>query len=211
MANRLLARRGRSVAANIRGGTGRRSIRRAIGAKVGYPLAHPLRSSPPSCALTCWAATMPDGGAWPSFRCHQPPGDPPAGGSPGVDWQSWSRCRSARFGSLAWASAATTSAAGSTSPRTRAVVDAALDAGITFFDTADIYGGDGGRGQHVRARCSRAGATGSSWRRSSAATWATGTAGPRGAPAYVRRPSSARSSGCAPTASTSSITTCPTR
>jgi aryl-alcohol dehydrogenase-like predicted oxidoreductase len=26
---------------------------------------------------------------------------------------------------------------------TRAVIDAALDAGITFFDTADIYGGDG--------------------------------------------------------------------
>ncbi|WP_026257921.1 aldo/keto reductase [Actinopolymorpha alba] len=28
--------------------------------------------------------------------------------------------------------------------RTREVVDAALDAGITFFDTADIYGGQGG-------------------------------------------------------------------
>ncbi|MBC8092805.1 MAG: aldo/keto reductase, partial [Pseudonocardia sp.] len=28
--------------------------------------------------------------------------------------------------------------------RTRAVVDAALDAGVTFFDTADIYGGRGG-------------------------------------------------------------------
>src|SRR5437762_1101449 len=27
---------------------------------------------------------------------------------------------------------------------TRAVVDAALDAGVTFFDTADIYGGRGG-------------------------------------------------------------------
>src|SRR5579863_6379189 len=26
---------------------------------------------------------------------------------------------------------------------TRAVVDAALDEGVTFFDTADIYGGDG--------------------------------------------------------------------
>jgi aryl-alcohol dehydrogenase-like predicted oxidoreductase len=26
---------------------------------------------------------------------------------------------------------------------TRAVIDAALDAGVTFFDTADIYGGDG--------------------------------------------------------------------
>ena len=29
-------------------------------------------------------------------------------------------------------------------PATKAVVDAALDAGITFFDTADIYGGGGG-------------------------------------------------------------------
>jgi len=28
--------------------------------------------------------------------------------------------------------------------RTRAVVDAALDAGVTFFDTADVYGGGGG-------------------------------------------------------------------
>jgi len=28
--------------------------------------------------------------------------------------------------------------------QTRAVVDAALDAGVTFFDTADIYGGGGG-------------------------------------------------------------------
>src|ERR1051325_11517221 len=27
---------------------------------------------------------------------------------------------------------------------THAVVDAALDAGVTFFDTADIYGGQGG-------------------------------------------------------------------
>src|SRR5919107_2314319 len=26
---------------------------------------------------------------------------------------------------------------------TRAVIDAALDAGITFLDTADVYGGDG--------------------------------------------------------------------
>src|SRR5689334_24486866 len=28
--------------------------------------------------------------------------------------------------------------------RTRAVVDAAIDEGITLFDTADMYGGDGG-------------------------------------------------------------------
>ena len=29
-------------------------------------------------------------------------------------------------------------------PGTRAVVEAALDAGVTLFDTADIYGGKGG-------------------------------------------------------------------
>src|SRR5919106_2774906 len=29
-------------------------------------------------------------------------------------------------------------------PASRAVIDAALDAGVTFFDTADVYGGGGG-------------------------------------------------------------------
>lgn len=32
---------------------------------------------------------------------------------------------------------------------TRAVVDAALDAGITLLDTADIYGGRGGSERHL--------------------------------------------------------------
>ncbi|MFD7559513.1 aldo/keto reductase, partial [Streptomyces sp. NPDC059835] len=32
---------------------------------------------------------------------------------------------------------------------TRAVVDAALDAGITLLDTADIYGGLGGSESHL--------------------------------------------------------------
>ena len=40
-------------------------------------------------------------------------------------------------------SAATTSAAASTLDGTAAVLEAALGAGITFFDTADIYGGAG--------------------------------------------------------------------
>src|SRR5215218_5696017 len=35
---------------------------------------------------------------------------------------------------------------------TRAVIEAALDAGITFLDTADIYGGDGARGSAAYAR-----------------------------------------------------------
>ena len=41
-------------------------------------------------------------------------------------------------------SAATISASGSTSKARRAVIHKALDAGITLFDTADIYGGRGG-------------------------------------------------------------------
>src|SRR5262249_46608736 len=40
---------------------------------------------------------------------------------------------------------------------TRAVIDAALDAGVTFFDTADIYGGGGGSetliGKALEGRC----------------------------------------------------------
>src|SRR5436190_20023852 len=37
-----------------------------------------------------------------------------------------------------------------TSPdQTRAVVDAALDAGITFIDTADVYGNRGGSETHL--------------------------------------------------------------
>ena len=56
------------------------------------------------------------------------------------------RTRQARpaRGHASSASAATTSAAGSTRQATRAVVDAALDVGVTFFDTADIYGNAGG-------------------------------------------------------------------
>ena len=51
---------------------------------------------------------------------------------------------------------------------TRAVVDAALDAGVTFFDTADIYGNKGGS-ETLLGRCSRGAATRSCSRRSSAA------------------------------------------
>ena len=50
---------------------------------------------------------------------------------------------------------------------TRAVVDAALDAGITLLDTADVYGDRGGSETRSGTR-SRAGANGSCSRRSSA-------------------------------------------
>ena len=74
---------------------------------------------------------------------------------------------------------------------TRAVVDAALDAGINLFDTADIYGDPHGalRGA-ASARRSRAAATRSCWRPSSAWTW-TGCngadRGARGSRRYVVR------------------------
>ena len=57
---------------------------------------------------------------------------------------------------------------------TRAVVDAALDHGVTFFDTADIYGRV--RARSCSARSSPAVATRSCWRPSSAWTWATAAA-----------------------------------
>ena len=47
------------------------------------------------------------------------------------------------------ASAATTSAADWTPPATRKVVDAALDAGVTLLDTADIYGGHRGESEEI--------------------------------------------------------------
>ena len=101
--------------------------------------------------------------------------------------------RSARSRSASSGSAATTSAAGSTRPRTRAVIDAALDAGVTFFDTADIYGDGRQRDAARQARC-RAGATGSCWRRSSGSRWATAPSG-----AAARRTSARRSTRrCAP-------------
>ena len=38
-------------------------------------------------------------------------------------------------------------------PAARAVIDAALDAGVTFFDTADVYGNHGGSEEIIgRAR-----------------------------------------------------------
>ena len=44
--------------------------------------------------------------------------------------------------------------------RTRTVIDAALDAGITLLDTADVYGGSGGS-ESLIGEALGAGATGS--------------------------------------------------
>jgi aryl-alcohol dehydrogenase-like predicted oxidoreductase len=49
----------------------------------------------------------------------------------------------------------------------RAVIDAALDAGVTFFDNADIYGD--GESEEIIGRALAGRATASCWPRSSAA------------------------------------------
>ena len=74
--------------------------------------------------------------------------------------------------------------------RTRAVVDAAIDEGITLFDTADMYGGDGGVRARPRRGAARAAATRSCSPPSSATrprTWATGRRpGAKGGRKYIR-------------------------
>lgn len=69
---------------------------------------------------------------------------------------------------------------------TRAVIDAALDAGIDFFDTADIYGGDGASerliGEVLGGRRDRVALATKFGMEMSG-----DTGEPRGAPAYVRR------------------------
>ena len=63
-----------------------------------------------------------------------------------------------------------------------AVLDAAIDAGVTFLDTADMYGGSPASARRSWARRCRAGATRSCSPRSSAtpgATWATALGAPR--------------------------------
>jgi len=69
---------------------------------------------------------------------------------------------------------------------TRAVIDAALDAGIDFFDTADLYGGDGASerliGEVLGGRRDRVALATKFGMEMSG-----DTGEPRGAPAYVRR------------------------
>ena len=91
---------------------------------------------------------------------------------------------------------------------TRAVVDGALDAGVTFLDTADIYGSGESERFLGAALAGR-------WDRVVLATKfgmeMPGDGGvPRGSPATCAAPSRPRSSGSARTRSTSSTTTAPT-
>jgi len=87
----------------------------------------------------------------------------------------------------------------------RAVIDAALEAGVTFFDTANVYGEGASErfiGEALRGRRDRVVLA-----TSSATTRATAPA------ARARRygaQSKDRSGGCRPTTSTSSTTTAPT-
>ena len=93
--------------------------------------------------------------------------------------------------------------------RTSAVVDAAFDAGITLFDTAESYGDGESEGSSARAlgRPARPGRdrdqvrVGKGFGDNEVA---------RGRPEYIRGAIEARSSGSAPTTSTSTSTTGPT-
>ena len=90
----------------------------------------------------------------------------------------------------------------------RAVIDAALDAGVTFFDTADVYGNRGGSEEIIGRALGRR-ATGSCSRRSSVTTSATARPPAARGPTSARR-SRPRCAGCRPTGSTSTSTTAPT-
>ena len=96
---------------------------------------------------------------------------------------------------------------------TRAVVDAALESGVTFFDTADIYGGKGGserflgealRGRRERRRPRHQVRDGHGGGQRRARRPAQGRA------PTCARPSRPRCAGWAPTGSTSTSTTSPT-
>jgi diketogulonate reductase-like aldo/keto reductase len=87
--------------------------------------------------------------------------------------------------------------------RTRAVVDAALDAGVNFFDTANVYGDRGGSERFLgellegrRERVVLATKFGNDMGDGETA---------RGSREYLDPPSTRRSAACAPTGSTSSI------
>ena len=110
------------------------------------------------------------------------------------------------------ASAATTSAAGSTSTRTRAVVDAAIEAGITLLDTADTYGG-GGRSEEILGEV-LAGrrdqvVLATKFGHQTADMGYGPAAGAKGGRATSGGRSSSRCAGCGPTTSTSTSSTRP--
>ena len=117
---------------------------------------------------------------------------------------------SGRWTSRSSASAATTSAGASTPQRRRRVVHAALDAGINFFDTADIYGGTKSEEFLGRALGGPAGRGRASPPSSAMKVdeQRQGRASPELRAAGAARTACA---GSAPTTSTSTSSTCPTR
>ena len=98
--------------------------------------------------------------------------------------------------------------------QTTAVVDAAIDAGVTLFDTADVYGGEPGSARTLlgealggrRDDVVIATKFGGDMRGANGPDW-----GVRGSRRYVRKAVESACSGSAPTGSTSTSCTCPTR
>ena len=91
----------------------------------------------------------------------------------------------------------------------RAVIDAALDAGVTFFDTADVYGNRGGSEEIIGralARPARPGRAGDEVRPRPRRR----RDGARGTRPYIRKAVEARCGACRRTGSTSTSTTAPT-
>src|ERR1700759_1198627 len=93
--------------------------------------------------------------------------------------------------------------------RTRSVVDAAIDVGITLFDTSDTYGGGGGAARSVPgARSSARAVTRWCWPRSSAAAaWTWGTGPRRGRRAGEPTSAPRGPDRCGPRAATPSLCT----
>ena len=104
-----------------------------------------------------------------------------------------------------------------TEPDSFAIMDRALEHGINFFDTANVYGWKLGEGSPSRSSAAgspraAAGATRSCWPPRSTARWATGPTTRACPPGTSSRPARTRCAGCRPTTSTSTrCTTSPGR
>ena len=93
-------------------------------------------------------------------------------------------------------------------PDSFAIMDRALDHGINFFDTANVYGWKTARASPSRSsaagsRRAAAGARRSSWPPRSTARWATGPTSRASPPGTSSGPARTRCGGCRPTTSTS--------
>ena len=91
------------------------------------------------------------------------------------------------------------------------IIHAALDAGINFIDTADVYARRASPRRSSARRSPAAGATTSSWPRSSTARWATTPTSRATRAAGSSARSRTRCGGWAPTGSTSTRSTAPIR